>query len=95
MADLNEAFSLFDRDNDGKVSAMDMEMLVRSVGYAPSEMEMHKLLGQFDKGSGDYDLATFKQLLNAAQKHQANEQELSQAFKVMLDIFFQSSTWLL
>ena len=39
MGDHAEAFALFDRDNDGKINAMDMESLIRAVGANPTERD--------------------------------------------------------
>jgi len=82
MGDHAEAFALFDRDNDGKINAMDMESLIRAVGANPTEREMSNILKQFDKNGGEFDLASFKQIMGVAGRYHANEDELSKAFKV-------------
>ena len=40
LSELKEAFSLFDRDGDGTISAKELGTVMRSLGQNPSEDEL-------------------------------------------------------
>jgi Ca2+-binding EF-hand superfamily protein len=73
-----EAFEIFDRDNDGKISKGEVATAIRALGKAPSNDEMARLL---ESVPAQVDLATFRNVY-AKKMPLASEQQ-----KPMLDAF--------
>ena len=40
FADIKECFTLFDKDNDGKISCSELGLVIRSLGQNPTEAEV-------------------------------------------------------
>lgn len=76
--EIAEAFEIFDRDNDGKISKGEVATAIRALGKNPTNKEINKLL----EGVGnDVDLQTFSKIYNKKMTL-ANEQK-----QPMLDAF--------
>jgi Ca2+-binding EF-hand superfamily protein len=56
-AECRECFNLFDRDKDGKISISELGLIMRSLGRAPTELEVKDYMKSIDKGSGSFDIA--------------------------------------
>jgi len=52
VAELEEAFFLFDYDKDGKITTREVGAAVRSVGLNPTEAELKEMIN--DVNSGDF-----------------------------------------
>ncbi|ORX73619.1 calmodulin [Linderina pennispora] len=79
-----EAFSLFDRDNDGSITAQELGTVMRSVGQKPTEAELQDMINEVDKdGNGTIDFAEFLSLM-ARQATSSNDEEaeIREAFRV-------------
>ena len=48
MTDIQEVYTLFDKDNDGAIATRDVIAVLRSLGYNPAEKEVKQLLEEFD-----------------------------------------------
>ena len=49
IEEFKEAFGIFDKDGDGKVTLHEMEMLVNAVGYQPQEGEVDEICTRLDQ----------------------------------------------
>lgn len=64
IADFREAFSLFDKDGDGTISAKELGIVIRSLGQNPTEKELQELINQADEDdSGTIDFQEFLSLM--------------------------------
>lgn len=79
---IQEAFSLFDRDCDGKIPIADLGTVMRSVGASPTEAELQQL-GKELSGQG-VSLVDFDGFLPLAARffRSETEKELKEAFRV-------------
>ena len=58
--DLKEAFSLFDKDGSGSISADELYLVLKSQGANPTKEEVRKLVDSIDlDGNGEIDLYEF------------------------------------
>ena len=48
VAEIKEAFSVFDRDGSGAISAKELGMVMRSLGQNPTEQEVMNWVNQVD-----------------------------------------------
>lgn len=82
MAEYQEAFKFFDRDNDGLVELTEIGRLMRSVGLFPSESEIQHM--QKTSGSkGKVDFSEFLQLASSSLVDaNINEQQMREAFRM-------------
>eukprot|EP01132_Coremiostelium_polycephalum_P005538 gene5538-6897_t len=76
------AFNLFDKDKDGKITTQELGVVMRSVGSNPTQAELKDMIKEIDDGSG---LVTYQQFLNLMQRkmqYSDSEADIKQAFKV-------------
>jgi len=77
-----ECFAIFDKDNDGKVSAEDLGNALRSLGKNPTNAELKAIKDEL--GAKDFDLNTFKAVYRKPIKTPAEQQkEMLDAFKAL------------
>ena len=48
LAEIQEVFSLFDKDGDGNILMRELGPVLRSLGHNPAEAEISKLMDEFD-----------------------------------------------
>lgn len=83
IAEFKEAFSLFDRDGDGRVTTQDVGTVMRALGLNPTEAEMKEMLAAADVNQhGTVDFPEFLTLMAGKARHAESEHELLQAFQV-------------
>lgn len=85
MAEYKEAFSLFDRDNDGRIQASELGTLMRALGRNPTEAEVREYIKSIDPHSTSY--INFSDFLSLMAKvppldPAVAERELLDAFRV-------------
>ena len=51
-SEIRECFALFDRDKDGKIKVEELGLIMRSLGRAPTELEVKEYQKSVDKGDG-------------------------------------------
>ncbi len=49
MAEFQEAFNLFDKDGDGKVTSNELGVVMRSLGQRPTEGELRDMVNEVDE----------------------------------------------
>ncbi|ODV59269.1 calmodulin [Ascoidea rubescens DSM 1968] len=83
ITEFKEAFSLFDKDNDGKITTKELATVMRSLGQNPSESELKDLINQIDANNdGFIDFAEFLAMMARKLKESDSEAEILEAFKV-------------
>jgi len=83
VAEFKEAFMLFDKDHDGRITEAELGVVMRSLGQKPTETDLRGMVKEVDKdGNGSIEFDEF--LLMMARKLRAvdGEEEMHQAFKV-------------
>lgn len=83
IAEFKEAFSLFDRDGDGRITTKELGTVMRSLGQNPTEAELQKMAVEADKdGSGTIDFPEFLSLMAKKMRDADSEEEMREAFRV-------------
>ena len=60
VAEMKEAFGLFDNNGDGSIETKDLGALLRSVGFNPTDAELRDTMEELDpRGSGSIQFPKF------------------------------------
>lgn len=83
MAEFKEAFMLFDKDLDGRITATELGIVMRSLGQRPSETELKNMVTMVDQdGNGTIEFNEFLHMMSKKMKETDKEEELKEAFRV-------------
>ncbi|XP_060602181.1 calmodulin-A-like isoform X1 [Ruditapes philippinarum] len=83
IAELKEAFGLFDKDGDGDISTKELGTVMRSLGQNPSDEELEDMVREVDvDGNGTIDFDEFLQMMSRKMKETDTEEEIKEAFKI-------------
>lgn len=85
VAEFKEAFSLFDRDNDGRIQVGELGTLMRALGRNPTEAEVREHIKSLDPhSSGFINFADFLSLMSQVPPLDpaVAERELLEAFRI-------------
>ncbi|ODV94649.1 hypothetical protein PACTADRAFT_50513 [Pachysolen tannophilus NRRL Y-2460] len=83
ITEFKEAFSLFDKDNDGKITTKELGTVMRSLGQNPSESELNDMINEVDvNNDGSIDFPEFLTMMARKMKDSDSEAEIIEAFKV-------------
>ncbi|KAJ1697109.1 hypothetical protein LUZ62_027547 [Rhynchospora pubera] len=83
IAEYREAFSLFDKDNDGFITKQELATVIRQLGQNPSDEDVQEMISEVDTdGNGTVDFSEFLSLMEKKLKETDSEDELREAFKV-------------
>ncbi|KAH3859227.1 calmodulin-A-like isoform X2 [Dreissena polymorpha] len=83
IAELKEAFSLFDKDGDGDISTKELGTVMRSLGQNPSDQELEDMIREVDTdGNGSIEFDEFLQMMARKMKETDTEEEIKEAFKI-------------
>lgn len=83
IAKYQQAFSLFDKDGNGKVNAKELGVVMRSLGQRLTEEELEGMIKEADTdGSGTVDFNEFIGLMALKKLSREEEEELKAAFRV-------------
>ncbi|EGG21852.1 calmodulin-like protein [Cavenderia fasciculata] len=77
-----DAFNLFDKDGDGKISTSELGTVMRSVGSNPTQAELKDMIKEVDDGSGFVGYQQFVQLMGRKTQFSDSEADIKLAFKV-------------
>ena len=77
VAEFRTAFSLFDKDGDGTITAKELGIVMRSLGQNPTEPELNDMMDEVDTdGNGFIDFHEFLVLMAKKMKESESDQEL-------------------
>lgn len=83
LAEYKEAFSLFDKDGDGRITTAELGTVLRSLGHNPTEAELQGLIHAVDTdNSGTVDFPEFLSVVAKRTKACDSEEEIREAFRV-------------
>lgn len=79
--ELREAFNLFDKDGSGTITAEEIRVTLRVLGFNPTDEEITSLLSQFNQGqSANIDFDEYLQLLSYKLSEPQPRSQLIRAF---------------
>ena len=78
ISEFKEAFSLFDKHGNNTVAVSDLGVIMRSLGYNPTEADLQDMINQDDD---TIDFNKFKKIMGNMMNEGANEEELREAFR--------------
>ncbi|UJR38801.1 hypothetical protein I4U23_031466 [Adineta vaga] len=83
IAEFKEAFSLFDKDDDGTITTKELGTVMRSLGQNPTEAELQDMINEVDAdGNGMIDFPEFLTMMARKMKDTDSEEEILDAFRV-------------
>merc|ERR1712032_1710233 len=85
LTTFKEAFSIWDKQQEGFIPFADFPALWRSIGQNPTEAELKEIIKENDKGTGHFDLDSFLRICESDNprrlKENIREEQLIEAFK--------------
>ncbi|XP_031554593.1 calmodulin-like protein 12 [Actinia tenebrosa] len=83
VAELREAFCLFDKDGGGSISQCELGEVMKSLGLSPTQQELIDMIAEVDEdGNGEIDFDEFLQMMASKIKDHDTEEEIKDAFRV-------------
>ena len=84
ISDFREAFSLFDHDENGSISAAELGQVLSALGQTPSPNELSDMINEVDvDGNGTVEFAEFVILMTNKVKEMSKQEEIEEAFNVL------------
>ena len=84
IADFREAFSLFDHDENGSISHIELGQVLQALGQQPTNNELLDMINEVDvDGNGQVEFAEFVILMTNKVKEMSKEEEINEAFNVL------------
>merc|ERR1712010_309577 len=86
IAEMKEAFELFDLDGSGTIDAKELKTAMRALGMEPTKEEVKKMIEDIDKdGSGTIDFEEFTAMLTAKMGDKNSREEKLKVFVLFDD----------
>ncbi|EFJ07531.1 hypothetical protein SELMODRAFT_236268 [Selaginella moellendorffii] len=83
VSELKEAFSLFDKDGDERITTRELGAVMKSLDLHPTEVELQDMIDEVDKDkSGTVEFPEFVALMARKIRGGECEEELKEAFRV-------------
>merc|ERR1719150_2510366 len=83
IADLKEAFSMFDINGDGTIELEELQQVMKKLGQNPSKNELKEMINSVDdNGDNEIDFDEFLILMKSRIGERDPEKELKDAFAV-------------
>ena len=84
IIEFKDAFSLFDKNGDGKITTKELGTVMRSLGSNPTEAELQDLISEVDTDrSGTIDFPEFLTVMAGTMNNSYNEKEIREAFRAI------------
>ncbi|XP_025410234.1 caltractin [Sipha flava] len=86
LADINEAFGLFNKDGTGSIETKELKVAMRALGFEPKKEEIKRMLSSLNKqhtGVITYD--EFVTLMSIKMAEKDSREEIIKAFKLFDD----------
>lgn len=83
IADIQEAFALFDKENTGSISSKELKIAMRALGFEPKKEEIKKMISEINKDNSG--LITYKDFLYLVTQKMADKdskEEILKAFRL-------------
>ncbi|XP_064601550.1 calmodulin-beta-like isoform X1 [Liolophura sinensis] len=81
--EFREAFTMFDRDGDGRITAKELGTVLRSLGQNPTEGELRDMINDVDiDGNGTIEFDEFLRMMAKRQSEVDEQKDITDAFKV-------------
>lgn len=83
LAELKQAFFLFDKNGDGTISESELASVLENLGQKPTEEEIKDMMREVDAdGNGEIDFDEFVTMMSQKMQSQDKDEEIKEAFKV-------------
>ena len=83
IAELREAFSLFDKDRNGTITAWNLGTVMKSLGQNPTEVELQDMINEVDANhNGVIEFPEFLAMMTRQMNSDDREEEIREAFNV-------------
>ena len=84
IAEMREAFQLFDRDGDGHVTPKELRIVLQTLGQDPSDQEILEMIDDVDKdGNKEIEFEEFCMLMCKQMTERDDQETLTEAFKML------------
>ncbi|KAL1455602.1 hypothetical protein WDU94_009686 [Cyamophila willieti] len=83
VADIQEAFALFDKEGTGTISTKELKIAMRALGFEPKKEEIKKMISEISKDNSG--LLTYKDFLHLVTQKMADKdskEEILKAFRL-------------
>jgi calmodulin len=77
-----DAFSLYDKNNDGKIPVAELGTLIRACGRNPTNSEVDDLIAEYLQDKKEFELSTLKQCLGKPKTKADSPEQVKEAFKI-------------
>ena len=83
LEEFKDAFSLFDKDGDGTITAKEIGHVMKSMGIHFTDKDLQDMMDEVDTdGSGEVDFDEFVDLMARKRGDAQQEEEINEAFKI-------------
>ncbi|XP_074604479.1 calmodulin-like [Brevipalpus obovatus] len=83
VSEFKEAFKLFDKDLDGRITSTELGVVMRSLGQRATDTELKNMVTLVDQdGNGTIEFNEFLHMMSKKMKETDKEEELREAFRV-------------
>eukprot|EP01095_Lingulamoeba_sp_RSL-Kostka_P009014 TRINITY_DN3077_c0_g3_i1.p1 TRINITY_DN3077_c0_g3~~TRINITY_DN3077_c0_g3_i1.p1 ORF type:complete len:158 (-),score=70.54 TRINITY_DN3077_c0_g3_i1:68-541(-) len=83
LDELKDAFSLFDKDGDGKITTKELGIVMRSLGQKPTDAKLNEMIAAVDEDrNGTIEFEEFLKMMVKKMNTAETEDEVRAAFRV-------------
>jgi len=83
LATFKEAFTVYDKNNDGTITTKELSTVMRSLGQNPTDAEVQDMINEVDvDGSGAMEFPEFCVMMFKKMQESNTEEEVREAYRV-------------
>nr|CDS28110.1 calmodulin [Hymenolepis microstoma] len=84
ISELEEAFSLLDKNGSGTITTTELEIVMVALGLSPTKSELQDMINEVDTdGNGTIDMSEFQALMATKMRETAgDEDEIREVFRI-------------